>query len=232
MNDRLYRSRSDRMLAGVAGGVAERFDLDPSLVRVGCGRSSSILTGGIFLLIYIVMAIVVPEEPVGVRSAGRAPVGWSGSSGLELAAGRARTHGRRLVAGGPAPVRPPAPPPQATDRASRRHGRRRPGRSARSLVRSTASHGGRRPGLRAHRSAGGWTPGGSSAPARSARDERRAARDAGARRAGRIARYRSEPSRQRAAIDRRPAPRGPRRCTSSSERSRPSSTSTGTGRPA
>ena len=34
MNDRLYRSRSDRMLAGVAGGLAEHFDLDPSLVRV------------------------------------------------------------------------------------------------------------------------------------------------------------------------------------------------------
>ncbi len=34
MNDRLYRSRDERMFAGVAGGVAERFDLDPSLVRV------------------------------------------------------------------------------------------------------------------------------------------------------------------------------------------------------
>lgn len=64
MNDRLFRSRSDRMLAGVAGGLAERFDLDPSLVRVGWAILV-ILSGGIFLLIYIVMAIVVPEEPTG-----------------------------------------------------------------------------------------------------------------------------------------------------------------------
>jgi phage shock protein PspC (stress-responsive transcriptional regulator) len=33
VNDRLYRSRDERIFAGVAGGVAERFDLDPSLVR-------------------------------------------------------------------------------------------------------------------------------------------------------------------------------------------------------
>ena len=71
MNDRLYRSRSERMLAGVAGGVADRFDLDPSFVRIAWAILT-ILSGGIFLLIYIVMAIVVPEEPVG-GSAG----GWS-----------------------------------------------------------------------------------------------------------------------------------------------------------
>ena len=35
MDDRLYRSRNDRMLAGVAGGLAEHYDLDPSLVRIG-----------------------------------------------------------------------------------------------------------------------------------------------------------------------------------------------------
>ena len=34
MNDRLYRSRTDRMLAGVAGGLAEMWDADPSLVRI------------------------------------------------------------------------------------------------------------------------------------------------------------------------------------------------------
>ena len=34
MDDRLYRSRDERMIAGVAGGLAERLDLDPSLVRI------------------------------------------------------------------------------------------------------------------------------------------------------------------------------------------------------
>lgn len=81
MNDRLYRSRSERMLAGVAGGVADRFDLDPSFVRIAWAILT-ILSGGIFLLIYIVMAIVVPEEPArgpagGWSAAGSA--GWSTS---------------------------------------------------------------------------------------------------------------------------------------------------------
>ena len=38
MNERLYRSREDRMLAGVAGGLAEIWDADPSLVRIRAGR--------------------------------------------------------------------------------------------------------------------------------------------------------------------------------------------------
>ena len=61
MTDRLYRSTDDRMLAGVAGGLAELWDADPSLVRV-VWALLVVLTGGIALVIYIVMAIVVPEE--------------------------------------------------------------------------------------------------------------------------------------------------------------------------
>lgn len=60
MNDRLYRSRSDRMLAGVAGGLAEMWGADPSLVRI-LWAVLVILSGGLALLVYIVMAIVVPE---------------------------------------------------------------------------------------------------------------------------------------------------------------------------
>jgi phage shock protein C len=61
MGDRLYRSRHDRMLAGVAGGLAEMWDADPALVRV-IWALLVIFTGGIALVVYIVMAIVVPEE--------------------------------------------------------------------------------------------------------------------------------------------------------------------------
>jgi len=79
MGTRLYRSRDDRMLAGVAGGLAEMWDADPSLVRI-VWALLVVLTGGIFLVVYIVMAIVVPEEPYpGAISAGSAgappPVG-------------------------------------------------------------------------------------------------------------------------------------------------------------
>ena len=74
MDDRLYRSRSDRMIAGVAGGLAEHYELDPSLVRIGWALLI-LVTGGLFLLLYIVMVIVVPEEP-GVATPGDTP-GWS-----------------------------------------------------------------------------------------------------------------------------------------------------------
>ena len=65
MDDRLYRSRDDRMIAGVAGGVAEHLDADPSLIRI-VWAVLIFLTGGLALLVYIVMAIVVPERPAGM----------------------------------------------------------------------------------------------------------------------------------------------------------------------
>jgi len=62
MNRRLYKSASDRVIGGVAGGVAEYFDLDPSIVRV-VWALLALLTGGVFFLLYIVMWIVVPVGP-------------------------------------------------------------------------------------------------------------------------------------------------------------------------
>ena len=64
MNRRLYRCRENRVLAGVASGVAEFFDLDPTLVRVLW--FISILFGGIGLIVYIGMAIIVPIEPLAI----------------------------------------------------------------------------------------------------------------------------------------------------------------------
>jgi phage shock protein C len=61
MSTHLYRSRDDRMLAGVAGGLADLWDADPSLVRI-IWALLVVFTGGIALVVYIVMAIVVPEE--------------------------------------------------------------------------------------------------------------------------------------------------------------------------
>ena len=76
MTTHLYRSREDRMLAGVAGGLAELWDADPSLVRI-IWALLVVLTGGIALVGYIVMAIVVPEED-GSRSWGSAS-SWNAS---------------------------------------------------------------------------------------------------------------------------------------------------------
>jgi phage shock protein C len=73
MNERLYRSRSDRMIAGVAGGLAQSMRLDPSIVRlIWAIRVPA--TGGLALIVYIVMAIVVPEEPAGAEHAPPRPV--------------------------------------------------------------------------------------------------------------------------------------------------------------
>jgi phage shock protein C len=63
VNDRLYRSRDDRMLAGVAGGLAERWNADPSIIRL-VWALLVILTGGIALIVYIVMALILPDGPV------------------------------------------------------------------------------------------------------------------------------------------------------------------------
>jgi phage shock protein PspC (stress-responsive transcriptional regulator) len=62
MNRRLYRSRRDSVIGGVAGGVAEYLDVDPSIVRI-IWAILAIVTGGVFVLIYIVMWVVVPEGP-------------------------------------------------------------------------------------------------------------------------------------------------------------------------
>jgi phage shock protein C len=78
MVDRLYRSRDDRMLAGVAGGLAEMWGADPALIRI-IWALLVIFTGGVALLVYIVMAIVIPEEDDvwPVASTASAPTGTS-----------------------------------------------------------------------------------------------------------------------------------------------------------
>ena len=58
---RLYRSRSDRKLAGVCGGLAQFFNLDPTLIRVLFVVLA--VLGGSGILIYLAMWIMVPKEP-------------------------------------------------------------------------------------------------------------------------------------------------------------------------
>ena len=61
MAKKLYRSRTDRKIWGVCGGLAKYFDIDPTIVRVIA--AASILCGTLGIWIYIIMAIVVPVEP-------------------------------------------------------------------------------------------------------------------------------------------------------------------------
>jgi phage shock protein PspC (stress-responsive transcriptional regulator) len=62
MTRRLYRSVRDRRIGGVAAGTAEYFDIDPSIARV-LWVLLAIFTGGAFLIAYLVMWAIVPEEP-------------------------------------------------------------------------------------------------------------------------------------------------------------------------
>src|SRR5438105_2525707 len=57
---RLERSRSDRMIAGVCGGLARYFDLNPAFYRVGFVVLT--LLGGAGILVYLGAALVIPEE--------------------------------------------------------------------------------------------------------------------------------------------------------------------------
>jgi len=61
MEKKLYRSNSNRMFAGVCGGLAEYLDFDASIIRILWALSVLLLGTG--LLIYIVCAIIIPNKP-------------------------------------------------------------------------------------------------------------------------------------------------------------------------
>ena len=58
---KLYRSRKDRMIAGVCGGLAQHFGMDPTWVRLFF--ILLFFLGGCSILIYIIMWLIVPLEP-------------------------------------------------------------------------------------------------------------------------------------------------------------------------
>jgi len=61
--NRLYRCRHDRQLAGVASGMAEYLGLDPTVVRILW--ILSVFFGGFTILLYVILALVIPLEPIG-----------------------------------------------------------------------------------------------------------------------------------------------------------------------
>ena len=57
-NKRLYRSRNNKILAGVCGGVAEYLNIDSTIVRL-----LAVIIPGFGWVTYIICAIIIPEEP-------------------------------------------------------------------------------------------------------------------------------------------------------------------------
>jgi phage shock protein C len=62
MNKRLYKSGTNRQLAGVCAGVAEYFNIDPTIVRVGYVFLTIITWCFPAVLAYIVLAVVMPNK--------------------------------------------------------------------------------------------------------------------------------------------------------------------------
>lgn len=61
MKKKLYRSKTDKKLCGVCGGIAEYFNIDSTIVRLLFVLFALFVGSG--LLVYIIAALVIPEEP-------------------------------------------------------------------------------------------------------------------------------------------------------------------------
>lgn len=61
MYKKLYRSNTDKMIGGVSGGIAEYFEIDPTIVRILFVLA--VFFGGGGLIAYIILWIIVPEKP-------------------------------------------------------------------------------------------------------------------------------------------------------------------------
>lgn len=61
MEKRLYKSNKNKMIDGVCAGIAEYFNIDPTLVRLGAVVLTCACGSGV--LAYIVCAIVIPRDP-------------------------------------------------------------------------------------------------------------------------------------------------------------------------
>ncbi len=59
---RLYRSRKERILGGVCGGLGEYFDVDPGIVRLAW-VIVTLLSLGIGIIAYLIAWIIIPESP-------------------------------------------------------------------------------------------------------------------------------------------------------------------------
>jgi len=145
---RLTRSTRERMWAGVAGGMAEFFDLDPSLVRL-LWVAATVVTGGLAVAVYILAWIVLPRddrapsagthgwhdwseefhnETQRLAEEARRVAGHPGSAPNSPSASAASATG--YAPSQPGPVAEPDPWWQSDRYVERHHGRHYPARSA------------------------------------------------------------------------------------------------------
>lgn len=59
----LFRSRDERMISGVCGGLGKYFDIDPTIIRLIFVFGALVTGSGLFWA-YLIMMLIVPEEPL------------------------------------------------------------------------------------------------------------------------------------------------------------------------
>jgi phage shock protein C len=62
---RFFRSRNDSVIAGVCGGIAERFGWEPILVRILTVLLTMFMMGPVAIVAYIVICVITPRAPIG-----------------------------------------------------------------------------------------------------------------------------------------------------------------------
>ncbi len=95
MAKKFYRSRTDSMIAGVCGGLAEYFDIDSMLVRLGTFLLA--LTGGFGIIAYLIFWVIVPQKPIDESLAEEAT---TEGSGIETDEFKESKNSGALVGGG------------------------------------------------------------------------------------------------------------------------------------
>jgi phage shock protein C len=113
---RLTRSGRERLWAGVAGGMAEYFDVDPAIMRI-IWVAAAVLTGGLAVPAYIVMWLVMPRDDLagGAPAAASAPGAPMGATFTGAPAGGPMPPPTNLTPEEEELLRPVTPPPPFPD---------------------------------------------------------------------------------------------------------------------
>ena len=61
LKEKLYKSREEKMIFGVCGGLGEYFNVDPTLIRLGFAGVT--LFCGVGIIAYLLAAIIIPQKP-------------------------------------------------------------------------------------------------------------------------------------------------------------------------
>ena len=72
MEKKLYRSRTDKTISGVCGGLGKLIGIDPTIVRVVFAVASFFSGGFPGLILYVILACIIPEEPMDGQPADQA----------------------------------------------------------------------------------------------------------------------------------------------------------------